>query len=443
MTKCDVVSAAAIGTQVALLDHALAGRYPDVAQSGVVFSACPVSIYFDNSIKHLLKMIRAYNNAVHAHVDKAASVMKTNLTGKAACFLIGLPGTGRHSLSKALATIGTDSAVIVSPLRAARVMASKEDENAVKFVLPNSRIITIVTVPEDEQLVKQSTNNVISGDIIFQSAAFLERMQEPENVAAVLLGGCTNRTLLAQAFCQPSFNADEVTDAMRFLIGIGRAVSRDRGFNVSPLLVDSAGTAGKITSSSLLASHAFTTSKTSLLDTTLSQANPTKFVHLSSVIHKGKGGKSMAVKKSDGQNPARIGARTFLREFVQGRNVPWAIMRPGSNDDPITAESAATLRVLSLKHFVASSKDDKVAEGPAPFVQFADALSIIVSPNLVLLPRAVIEFNADAICPILHDTEASFDAESESEDEDDFSGEEGEEFEEDEEEDDNVDSDDE
>eukprot|EP00743_Colponemidia_sp_Colp-15_P016627 GILK01020354.1.p1 GENE.GILK01020354.1~~GILK01020354.1.p1 ORF type:complete len:231 (+),score=20.36 GILK01020354.1:3-695(+) len=230
---------------------------------------------------------------------------------------------------------------------------------------------------------------------------------------------------------------------MRFLIGIGRAVSRDRGFNVSPLLVDSAGTAGKITSSSLLASHAFTTSKTSLLDTTLSQANPTKFVHLSSVIHKGKGGKSMAVKKSDGQNPARIGARTFLREFVQGRNVPWAIMRPGSNDDPITAESAATLRVLSLKHFVASSKDDKVAEGPAPFVQFADALSIIVSPNLVLLPRAVIEFNADAICPILHDTEASFDAESESEDEDDFSCEEGEEFEEDEEEDDNVDSDDE
>ena len=417
MTKCDIVSASAIGTQVALLDHALAGRYPDAAESGVVFSACPVSIYFDNSIRHLLKMVRAYNTEVHAGVDKAAASKATNLTGKVACFLFGLPGTGRHSLSKAMATVGTDSAVIVTSLRSGRVQAGKEEADPVKFVIPNSRLITVVTIPEDNELTKQSGANVISGDILFQNASYLERMQEPEHVAAVLLGGCVDRTLLAQAFCQPAFAADDATEAMKFLIGIGRSVTRDRGFNVSPLLIDGAGTAGRIASSSLLASHGFTTSKTSLLDTTYSQAAPTKFVHLSSVVYKGKkGGQSLAVKRTDGQNPARIGARTFLREFVQGRNVPWAVMRPGSNDDAITAESAATLRVISLKHFVASTKV-KVAEGPAPFAAFAEALSELVNPNLVLLPRAVVEFSADAICPILHDTEGSFEPESESDDE--------------------------
>lgn len=416
MTKCDIVSANAIGTQVALLDHAIAGRYPDAAESGVVFSACPVSIYFDNSIKHLLKMIRAYNTEVNSKIDKRAAAKATNLTGKVACFLFGLPGTGRHSLSKAMATVGTDSSVIVTSLRSGRIQAGKTDASTLKFVIPNSRLVTVVTIPEDNELIKQSSSNVISGDVLFQNQAFLERMPEPEQVAAVLLGGCVDRTLLAQAFCQPAFNADETSEAVKFLIGLGRSVSRDRGFNVSPLLIDSAGTAGRIASSSLLSSHGFTSNKTSLLDTTYSQAAPTKFVHLSSVVYKGKkSGKALAVKRSDGQNPARVGARTFLREFVQGRNVPWAVMRPGSNDDPITAESAATLKALSLKHFVASSKA-KVAEGPAPFAAFAEALSEIVNPNLVLLPRAVVEFSADAICPILHDTEASFEPESESED---------------------------
>ena len=462
MTKIDVVNAQTIGTQLALMDAALKERYANSpALKQLIFTLCPVSTQFDGTIKYLLRIVRWFNERKYdEYADKDAASKACNLAGKTAVFVLGLPNTGRRSLCRALLSIGTESAVCTTSLRAARIQQQKkavaesdddeeaseeseEKEELVKFVIPGCKIATFITLPEDEALRKLASSSVLAGDILFQSDSYVERMEEPEAVAMMIVNGVTDKTALAQAFCQPSFEVpndtavDQATlDRLRmkgaeyFLKGIGHTVRRDKGFTVSPLLVESAGTAGKLSSSSLLASSGFSNQKASLLDSTHSSARPGKFVHISAVVTRGSSGKKAkgrrAVKRSDGSNALRIGARTFIREFCQSRNVPWAVLAPGAASPNISSADAAKIQMLSFNAFESNLAGCKATPAVAPgatcpFAIFAEGISRLMKQYLVLLPNGVIEMTPSTIAPILHDVEGEFaggpgsDAESDEE----------------------------
>eukprot|EP00658_Telonema_sp_P-2_P014245 TRINITY_DN15411_c0_g1_i1.p1 TRINITY_DN15411_c0_g1~~TRINITY_DN15411_c0_g1_i1.p1 ORF type:complete len:616 (-),score=252.07 TRINITY_DN15411_c0_g1_i1:242-2089(-) len=483
MTKVDVVNAQTVGTQLALVDAALKERYADSpALSRILFTLCPVSTQFDGTVKHLLRIVRWFNERKYdEYADKAAAGQATNLSGKTSVFVLGLPNTGRRSLCRALLAIGTESAVCVTSLRAARIQQAKatvaesgsdndasdeEKEEEVKFVIPGAKIATFITLPEDEALRKLSSSSVLAGDILFQSDSYVERMEEPEAVAMMIVNGAADKTSLAQAFCQPSFEVpnntavdEETMERLRmkgaeyFLKGIGHTVRRDKGFSVSPLLVETAGSAGKLSSSSLLASSGFSNQKASLLDSTYSNARPGKFVHISSVVTRSATGKKAkgrrAVKRSDGSNALRIGARTFIREFCQSRNVPWAVLAPGAASPSITAADAAKIQMLSLNAFEAHLAGSKLLASVVPgvgcsFATYAEGVSRLLKQYLVLLPNGVVEMNPGMIAAVLHDVEGEFapqpmaedsedDEEDDEEDSDDEEGsdsDDGEEFEE-------------
>ena len=165
-------------------------------------------------------------------------------------FVVGLPSTGRRSLTRALAETGTESSVAVVPLRAAQVqlIRNRETESVdVRFAFPNAKNIVLVTLPEDSHLRNQLLSQLTSGDVIFQGAAYVERLPEPESIAVMILENVVDRAGISQAFCQPLFgstSSEGPKDAIRFLKGIGYTVRREKG--LSPLFVSGVGTAGQL-----------------------------------------------------------------------------------------------------------------------------------------------------------------------------------------------------
>lgn len=446
LTKCDLVSAQTISTQFALIATAIQERYfagekkPHQKSfsahslelpGGIVFSFAPVSTEFEKCQKQLLKVLRRF----HASCGAEAPATKTsvhNMTAKVCTFVIGLPNTGRRTLARSLLTTGSDSAVAVVPLRAAQVQLVKtetEGEVLVRFVLPNSKSVTIVQFPEDSRLRSEANEALAAGDVLFQSYSAVEKMQEPEAVAIMLAQGVTDPRQLAQAFCQPTYqlsSSDEETvkSVAHFLKGIGNTVRREGGFHISPLFVSNSGSAGQLAATSLTASSGFTSkdesNRLTLLDSSFSNARPSKLVRISNIsIGKGKTGrKDSAVKKIDGRNALRIGARTFLREFSQGKHVPWAILRAEKVLTP--ASVAESSRVLSLALFGRQETIEKTFASASEYLQaYLDDLTHLLKDVLVLLPNGVVEFRPDSIVPVLHSLEEEAVSESDEEPEED------------------------
>jgi hypothetical protein len=446
LTKCDLVSAPAIGTQFSLVAEALCSRYgPSQASSadslelpgGIVFCFTPVSNQFEKTTKHLLRILRQFL-ATQPKVPGSTAV-HSNISDKIVAVVIGFPGTGRRSLMRALQISGTDSGVSVVPLRAAvmQLFPTADSGVSTKFVFPNAKEITLVALPEDHNLRKGSEG--LAGDIIFKSPSFVEKMTEPEHVAVAVVNSVVDAVGLAQAFCQPAFRADapagkeetesdalerEARAASRFLQGIGHTVRREKGFHVCPLFVASAGTAGRLGATSLSASTAFTSRQKStsgtLIDATFSNATPNKLVRISSVVavSRGKTGKRNAtVKRIDGHNALKLGARSFLREFCQSRNVPWAILR---GPTPLTQKAVETAsRVFSLAIFNGAKDDGKQLAPAEHFAVFLAKLTSLLKDYLILLPPNVVEFSPSTVAPAQHSLDGADDEESVEDEEDD------------------------
>ena len=489
LTKCDLVSAPTIGTQFSLLADAITKRYhvpvaPAASSNnkgkkqqeaspapqgdsielpgGIVFAFTPVSTQFEKSTKHLLRILRQFL-ASQPKVG-GASAVHSNISDKIIAMVVGFPNTGRRSLMRALQVTGTDSGVSVVPLRAAvvQLFPTATSEVTTKFVFPNAKEITLVGFPEDHRL-RQHSDGTLGGDIVFKSFSFVEKMLEPEHVAVMVVNSVLDAVGLAQAFCQPAFRVGapdgkketeeeqlerEGRAASRFLQGIGHTVRREKGFHVCPLFVSSAGTAGRLAATSLSASTAFTSRQKStsgtLIDATFSNATPNKLVRISSVVSasRGKSGKkNLAVKRADGHNALKLGARAFLREFCQSRNVPWAILRgPAPLTQPLV-EAASCIFSIQIFSGVIAPPADAVPLLPSEhFATYLSKLTTLLKDYLILLPHNVVEFAPSAVVPAQHvvDAEESSsddDDDEEDEDDDDEEGEWSEEGEDDDEDD--------
>lgn len=481
LTKADLVSAETISTQFALLAHAVHKRYFGNQTSsskkkvaitsdslelpgGIHFSITPVSTQFDRCQKHVLKILRLFATKYMVKVKKGNQAMAHNLVDKVCAFVIGLPGTGRRTLSRCLLTTGTDSAVAVVPLRAAQVQLVKSKDESrvdVRFVLPNAKNVTLVQFAEDVRHRTASSSAVAGGDIIFQSYSFLEKIGDPETIAVMVANSAVNKVGLAQAFCQAYSAGASATDgpaatdehmcdvAAKFLKGIGHTVRREGGFHVSPLFVAGAGSLGQISANSLTASTNFTSGQSSnastLLDATYSNARPSKLVRVGLVNTEHMKGRKQAkqtrngIKRADGHNALRIGARTFLREFVQSKNVPWAILR--ANNEVLTPQIVADAsRVFSLALFTNKEDGKEYANSSEYFATYLSHITSLLKDVLVLLPNGVVEFAPDSVVPVLHDLEEPVVEESEEESDEEEDEEESDEEEDEEEGDDDEES---
>jgi len=256
---------------------------------------------------------------------------------------------------------------------------------------------------------------------VFQGTSYVERLPEPESIAVMLLDGVVDRAGISQAFCQPLYgaSAEGPKESIRFLKGIGYTVRREKGFHVSPLFVSGVGTAGKLGATSLTASVGFCSGQQSsqgtLLDSSFSAASPNKLIRISSVVaaSRGKGKRNLAVKRVDGHNVLRIGARTFVREFFQSKHVPWGVLRAEHALTP--AGVAQSSRVLSLELFRVGKVD--AATGAQDHLDgWMEAINDLLRNVLVLLPHRVVEMNPNCVVPALHDLSEKAVEESESED---------------------------
>jgi hypothetical protein len=461
LTKCDLVSSTAISSQFALLANAIHHRYFEdgtetkkstkgqvsnlTLPGGIEFGFVPVSNQFERCQKQLMKALRRFH-AAHAVRDTSA-VPAHNMNDKVCAFIIGLPNTGRRTLARSLLATGTDSGVAVVPLRAAQVQLMKDKDDAtkvnVRFALPNSKTVTLVQFPEDARYRKESSRDIVAGDVLFQPYKVVEHLEDPEMIATAIAQQIVDPVAIAQAFCQVRFitgdNEEAIKSIWNFLKGIGYTVRREGGFHVSPLFVSTSGTAGQIAATNLTASTNFTSgqqsNKLTLLDSTYSNARPSKLVRLSNVTIKGKG-KHQNVKRLDGGNALKIGARTFVREICQGKNIPWAIMR--AHDEVLSPQRVAEVsRVFNAIYSSTQSIAQEATQRstPAEFLELhMEQLTNLLKDVLVLLPNGVVEFSPNSIVPVLHNLdEEESESESESGSDEELEGEEEENEEDDEE----------
>ncbi|CAG9572710.1 conserved hypothetical protein [Leishmania major strain Friedlin] len=413
LTKADVVSAPAMVSQLALVAFALQQRYPKGLGANIVATVTPFSVHSERTQRQFLRVLNQFRQNEGCSSKKMAS----NLTGKICAFVIGLPNTGRRTLCRTLSREANESGVSTVPLRAAQLqlirsgLTEEEEKVHTKFAMPNAKAVTLVQLPEDAGMMKE-LHTPVGGDVLFRSLAFVERAPEPEAMGCVLFDGVADKTTMAQAFCVPAVGGAEGEEkkplkvAEKFLRELGRAVRRDGGFHVSPLFASDAGTMGKVTSSGLTGHGGFNSgqqhSQSTLLNVTYSNATPSKLVHISTVMKKGKGKarRYQKVSRSDAHNALRLGARTFLREMSEGRHVPWAVMRAPGDVTLTPAEVGAASEIFS----VAAAEGKRLAgtdelKGTDHLNALVDVLATAVRDIAVILPNGVVEMNPDFLIP--------------------------------------------
>ncbi|RNF26472.1 uncharacterized protein Tco025E_01219 [Trypanosoma conorhini] len=438
ITKIDLVSVPAVVTQISLLANALCERYVNRTDSeeslklsdAIRVAFCPVSKIFDKTIRHVIRILRQFLSSEQC----SQSNPYCNLEGKLCSFVIGLPNTGRRTLSRSLLQYGTDSGVSLVPVSAAQlqVMASKdENKEDMKFKLafPNAKEITLLQFPEDAVLLRE-LSSVSGGNVVFKPFSFIERMTSPEVIGCMLFEAAIDKVALAQGFCQPGEgfipSPDEeqnIKMAQRFFRGLGHTVRREKGFYVSPLFVSNAGTMGKLSSSSLTASVGFTSrqqsTQTTLLDASFSNATPNKLVRISSVVtpSHGKRKSNMSVQRMDSHNALKLGARTFVREICQGKNIPWAVMRPPTKKCVTKAEVEAASVIFDISLSLGKRLGMlETRQGPtAHFASLLDHVASLLKQYLMFLPNNVVEFDPDCIIAPIHDLYATENANEEEE----------------------------
>lgn len=422
LTKTDLVSAPALLSQVALVCHALNNRYEKGSFGGNVLAAItPFSVQHEKSGRHLLRILHQFRQSDGCVKTTAES----NMENKVCAFVIGLPNTGRRTLCRTLASAVNESSVSTVPLRAAQMQLIKSsvtgEEEAddgndgvqavrTRFAIPNAKAVTLVQFPEDSGMQKE-LRNVTGGDVFFRSPAFIEKTLEPEPIGCVLFEAFVDKVALAQAFCQSVVSVSEgdegaaLRGAEKFLRDLGRTVRRDKGFFVSPLFASNAGTMGKLTSSSLTAHAGFTSGQQSnasnLLDSTYSNASPSKLVRISSVVTKARRSSHKLAARADARNALRLGARTFIRELCQAKNVPWAVMRaPGMATVTPKSVAAAAANVFDVS--LTEGKKRTAAATMKPQEHLAaivDHFAALLKDFAAFLPNGVVEMDPDAIVP--------------------------------------------
>lgn len=421
LTKMDLVSTAALVTQMSLLANAIRQRYGDKGMgTNIVCGIVPFSIHHDRTCGHLLRVLNQFrqsNNCCSANC-------KSNLDGKICAFVIGLPNTGRRSMCRRLGCEANDTSVSSVPVKSIQLQLIKqgtceEDQSVtVKLAFPNAKAITLVQFAEDS-VVQKELRTITGGDIMFRSPVFIEKVLEPESIGCVLFGGVLDKRALAQAFCQSavlfetSNEKEELNAAEKFLRDLGRTVRRDKGFHVSPLFVSNSGTMGRTSSSSLTANTTFTSgqqsSQSTLLDASYSNATPSKLIRTSSVVAVLRGArKAPSVKRADSHNTLRLGARTFIRELSLGKNVPWAVMRaPGMA--VVTPQQIATASEVFDLAISGGNKLGSVVAGSAieHLSGLVAAFAAVLKDFLSFLPNAVVEMEPDCIIPPQYILEAS------------------------------------
>lgn len=428
LTKADLVSAPALVSQLALVAYALQRRYPKGLGANLVATITPFSVHSERTQRQFLRVL----NQFRQNAGCSSKKMSSNLAGKICAFVVGLPNTGRRTLCRTLGSEANESSVSTVPLRAAQLqlirsgLTEEEEKVHTKFAVPNAKAVTLVQLPEDSAMLKE-LRTPVGADVLFRSLAYVERAPEPEAMGCILFDGITDKATLAQAFCVPAVGGAEADEkhplkaAEKFLRELGRAVRRDGGFHVSPLFASDAGTMGRVTSSSLTGHAGFTSgqqrSQSTLLDATYSNATPSKLVHISTVMQKGKGKASryQKVTRADAHNALRLGARTFLREMSQGRHVPWAVMRAPGDATLTPAQVATASEVFSL----AAAEGKRIGEadelsGTAHLDALVEVLASAVRDLAVLLPNGVVEMGPDFLAAPQYKLESSDDAAAEA-----------------------------
>ncbi|EPY22134.1 hypothetical protein STCU_08332 [Strigomonas culicis] len=184
LTKVELVSAAALISQFSLLAAELNKRYPAKSiPKHIVMTFVPFSIYHDTLTKHLLRVLNQFKESEGGKSNK----MKSNLSNKMCAFVIGLPNSGRRSLSRTLTQVQYQTSVGSAPLHAAQLhlTRTKEDKVETKFAIPNAKGVTLIQFPEDHT-VQAALRTITGGDIFFRSLTFIEKCEEPEAIACAV-----------------------------------------------------------------------------------------------------------------------------------------------------------------------------------------------------------------------------------------------------------------
>lgn len=437
ITKIDLISIPALVTQISLLAYALRERYENgntdkhffLPKDVLTVAFCPVSIRFDKTLQHFIRLLRRFLSCNGCSTPS----LQCNLDRKLCTFVAGLPNTGRRALCRALLQCGTDSCVSIVPVSAAQLQvvtgkAGDSDNTSMKLAFPNAKEITLLQFPEDSVLMHE-LSTLSGADVVWKPLAFVERMVDPELVGCMLFAAVLDKVGLAQGFCQPGENLDMCSDesecikeAKKFFRNFGHTVKKEKGFYVSPLFVSNAGTMGKVCSSSLTASVSFTSrqqsTQTTLLDASFSNATPNKLVRISSVVTPscGKRKRNMSVRRIDSHNAMKLGARTFIREICQGKNVPWAVMRPPTKKC-LTKEEVEIASLVFDLFICCGKKDGEMGAGITSSEHFAlllRHLTSLLKQYLVLLPHNVVEFDPDCIIAPTHKLNAAEDINEEA-----------------------------
>lgn len=404
-TKVDLISFSSLISQISLVGHALSKRYNFC--KNVVATVAPFSTQYDRCARHILRIL----NQFRMSEECSSSFMKTNLSNRICTFVVGLPNTGRRSLCKVLTTGPNESSASCVPLRSAQLQVSKVDDTTeVKFVLPNAKSVTLVSLPEDAAM-RRELKDASGTDILFRSHIVVEKLTEPEIVGCSLFSAIVDKQRLAQAFCQANPTTDannnsEFAAAEKFMRNLGRTVRQEKGFHVSPLFVSVSGTMSQQNSSNLSANVTFTSnqksSQATLLDATYSNAAPSKLIRVSSVVASGRSKKGpKPIERIDSRNILRLGARTLVREICQGGHIPWSVMRAPHGTAVTREEVNKASQIFNLelslekKHSIST---DSTGEADH-LTELISSVHSVMRESMIFLPHDVVELSSDAIVP--------------------------------------------
>lgn len=254
----------------------------------VSFLCAPFSCFVDDSAAMLLHTLRGVKNVVLEGHD----VGSTNMQGKLGCAVIGLPGTGKSTLCKCLVERGTDSAVAIVPCRSIRTAQTESGES--KIIIPGAKGVTLVTIADDNKL---KSAPIMAGDVVFHSISRVEKLENPEEAAALLAEYFDDQLALCQSLSLPA-----APNSTIFLKSLGRCIVREGGFQPAGSF---SGTGGSQSVSLLSASNA--------QGAALSAANLRKV--------------RVNRRFLDKRNVLRVGARTFLKQFHEGKHIVWSVLR--------------------------------------------------------------------------------------------------------------------
>jgi shikimate kinase len=375
-----------------------------VATTPVTFTCLPHSAVVDGSSNVLLRTLRNFHAAFVAPFD-AYRATKSNMKGKIGVCVIGFPGTGKTTLCRCLQQMGTDSVVSTVPCRTIRTATSKDEgaSTTSKIIIPSAKQITLVTIADDEQL---KATPIASGDAVFHSISRLEKLKEPETVAVLLAEQFRDQTALCQALSLPI-----MPTAVAFLKAFGRCIIRERGFQPSGVF---AGGGGSLSNSHLSVSDA---------------QGAAMYVAGLRKVH-------VKRRHDDGRNPLRVGARTFLKTFHEGRHIVWAVKRNAAEAETTKDHDvAAMVNVFSTLYvpkqvLTALSADDAAALRIVKQTPGAVLLMVVqfaMRDAMALLPHKALEVDASAVIAPSHEDE------DDEEDDEEFEEEEGDDGEEDDE----------